>query len=127
MTTASGLRYKEIVPGKGPNPAPGFQIVVDYIAMTAEPELRVFDSSLEKGRPYDIRVADVGDETTVIKGLNEGLLTMRPGGVRRLYIPGDLAFPNGLPSAPGRPRVMPAAPVVFDVALRYIPGLDDLE
>lgn len=34
----------------------------------------------------------------MIKGLDEGLLTMSSGGVRRLYIPGDMAFPKGLPS-----------------------------
>ena len=30
------------------------QVVADYVAMT--PEGRVFDSSLDKGRPYDFRV-----------------------------------------------------------------------
>ena len=30
------------------------QVVADYVAMT--PDGRVFDSSLDKGRPYDIRV-----------------------------------------------------------------------
>lgn len=54
--------------------------------------------------------------------MNEGLQTMQPGGVRRLYIPGDLAFVKGLSSAPGRPRVPPLSPVVFDVKLVYIPG-----
>lgn len=34
----------------------------------------------------------------VIEGLDEGLLTMASGGVRRLYIPGELAFPKGLPA-----------------------------
>jgi peptidylprolyl isomerase len=37
---------------------------------------------------------------------------------------GPLAFPKGLASAPGRPRVPPGAEVVFDVSLRYIPGAD---
>ena len=57
-------------------------------------------------------------------GLDEGILTMRSGGIRRLYIPGELAFPKGLASAPGRPRISPFSPVVFDVKLIYIPGLE---
>lgn len=52
---------------------------------------------------------------------------MKTGGIRRLYIPGELAFPKGLPSAAGRPRVAPSSPVIFDVQLLYIPGLTDPE
>jgi peptidylprolyl isomerase len=49
---------------------------------------------------------------------------MRVGGVRRLYVPGPLAYPKGLPAAAGRPRVPPASAIVIDAALRYIPGLE---
>lgn len=96
------------------------QVVVDYVAMTEDG--RIFDNSVEKGKPYDIRVVDSSEEAEVIKGLNEGLKSMRPGGVRRLYIPGELSFPKGLPSGPGRPRVPPASPVIFDVQLLLLPG-----
>lgn len=30
------------------------QVTVDYVALT--PQGKVFDSSLEKGRPYDVRI-----------------------------------------------------------------------
>lgn len=46
-------------------------------------------------------------------------------GIRRLYIPGNLSFPNGLPSGPGRPRVPPNSPLIWDVQLLLVPGLDD--
>lgn len=121
VTTASGLQYKDIKVGTGPTPPTGYQAVLNYIAMT--PEGRIFDSSLARGAPYDIRIG----AGVVIPGLDEGLQTMKVGGLRRLYIPGELAFPKGLPSAAGRPRVPPASPVVFDVQLLYIPGLDDDE
>ena len=49
---------------------------------------------------------------------------MRSGGVRRLYVPGALGFPKGLPSGPGRPRLPPNADTIFDVKLLYIPGLE---
>ena len=127
VTTKSGLRYKEIKEGDGIEPPVGFQVVVDYVAM--DEKGRVFDNSLAKGKPNDIRVVDcVGsgdfDSCTVIPGMDEGLLTMKSGGVRRLYIPGELAFPKGLASAPGRPKIAPFSPVIFDVNLIYIPGFD---
>ncbi|XP_043707448.1 peptidyl-prolyl cis-trans isomerase FKBP16-3, chloroplastic isoform X2 [Telopea speciosissima] len=118
ITTESGLQYKDIKVGIGPSPPVGFQVAANYVAMV--PSGQIFDSSLEKGRPYIFRV---GSEQ-VIKGLDEGILTMKIGGKRRLYIPGSLAFPKGLNSAPGRPRVAPNSPVVFDVSLEYIPGLE---
>jgi peptidylprolyl isomerase len=49
---------------------------------------------------------------------------MKVGGVRRVFVPGPLAFPKGLSAAAGRARVPPASPVVFDVQLLYIPGFD---
>ncbi|XP_078164775.1 FKBP-like peptidyl-prolyl cis-trans isomerase family protein isoform X2 [Carex rostrata] len=119
VTTESGLQYKDIIVGEGPSPPIGFQVAANYVAMV--PSGQIFDSSLEKGLPYIFRVGS----GQVIKGLDEGILSMKVGGKRRLYIPGSLAFPKGLNSAPGRPRVAPNSPVIFDVNLLYIPGLDD--
>ncbi|GMI78671.1 hypothetical protein like AT2G43560 [Hibiscus trionum] len=121
VTTESGLQYKDIKVGEGPSPPVGFQVAANYVAMV--PSGQIFDSSLERGQPYIFRVGS----GQVIKGLDEGILSMKVGGKRRLYIPGPLAFPKGLTSAPGRPRVAPSSPVVFDVSLEYIPGLDDEE
>ncbi|XP_028780130.1 peptidyl-prolyl cis-trans isomerase FKBP16-3, chloroplastic-like [Neltuma alba] len=118
ITTESGLQYKDIKVGRGSTPPVGFQVAANYVAMV--PSGQIFDSSLEKGQPYIFRVGS----GQVIKGLDEGILGMKIGGKRRLYIPGSLAFPKGLTSAPGRPRVAPNSPVVFDVSLEYIPGLE---
>jgi len=121
VTTESGLQYKDIKVGRGPSPPVGFQVAANYVAMV--PSGQIFDSSLEKGLPYLFRVGS----GQVIKGLDEGILSMKAGGKRRLYIPGPLAFPKGLVSAPGRPRVAPNSPVIFDVSLEFIPGLDSEE
>ncbi|KAL3583241.1 hypothetical protein D5086_014302 [Populus alba] len=118
VTTESGLQFKDIKLGQGPSPPVGFQVAANYVAMV--PTGQIFDSSLEKGQLYICRVGS----DQVIKGLDEGILSMKVGGKRRLYIPGLLAFPKGLTSAPGRPRVAPNSPVVFDVSLEYIPGLE---
>ncbi|XP_073150659.1 peptidyl-prolyl cis-trans isomerase FKBP16-3, chloroplastic isoform X2 [Henckelia pumila] len=121
VTTESGLQYKDIKVGGGPSPPVGFQVAANYVAMV--PSGQIFDSSLEKGQLYIFRVGS----GQVIKGLDEGILSMKAGGKRRIYIPGPLAFPKGLNSAPGRPRVAANSPVVFDVSLEYIPGLEDDE
>eukprot|EP00249_Psilotum_nudum_P001395 c13863_g1_i1 orf=843-1439(-) len=86
ITTDSGLQYKDIEIGTGPSPPIGFQVAADYVAMV--PSGKVFDSSLEKGRPYIFRVGS----GQVIKGLDEGILSMKVGGKRRLYIPGPVSF-----------------------------------
>jgi len=93
------------------------QVAANYVAMVTNG--KVFDSSLEKGVPYIFRV---GAEQ-VIKGLDEGILSMKAGGKRRLYIPGEVAFPNGL----GAGRLPPKRPVVLDVCLIYIPGIPNLD
>ena len=49
-----------------------------------------------------LRQAACTDAVQVVAGLDEALLSMQTGGVRRVYIPGPLAFPKGLPSGPGR-------------------------
>ncbi|KAG6419884.1 hypothetical protein SASPL_116396 [Salvia splendens] len=119
VTTESGLQYKDIQIGSGPSPPIGFQVAANYVAMV--PSGQIFDSSLEKGQVYIFLVGS----GQVIKGLDEGILSMKVGGKRRLYIPGPLAFPKGLTSAPGRPRVAANSPVIFVVSLLFIPGLDD--
>ncbi|PKI37588.1 hypothetical protein CRG98_042012 [Punica granatum] len=86
VTTESGLQYKDIKVGKGPSPPIGFQVAANYVAMI--PNGQIFDSSLEKGQPYIFRVGS----GQVVKGLDEGILTMKTGGKRRLYIPGSVSF-----------------------------------
>lgn len=53
-----------------------------------------------------------------LQGLDEALLSMNTGSIRRLYIPGSLAFPKGLASAPGRH--------VLSINCRYVPVIGTL-
>lgn len=134
VTTPSGLQYKDIVVGSGPAVVAGYQLVVDYVGLVKFGKesgrgegLAVFDSTLSRGQPADVRVTGDPETANVIPGLDEGLSTMNVGGIRRLYVPGSLAFPKGLPAAPGRPRVQANSSVVFDVKVLYIPGIEDEE
>jgi FKBP-type peptidyl-prolyl cis-trans isomerase len=66
-----------------------------------------FDSSLDRDQPIPVTLG----AGQVIKGWDEGLLGMKPGEVRRLTIPFNLAYgPNGRP-----PTIPPFATLYFEV------------
>jgi len=117
-SSESGLKYKDLKLGDGEEPPIGYQVVVNYVVMLADG--KVVSSTIENGLPADIRVG----AGNVVKGIDEGILSMRSGGFRRLYVPGELSFQDNLPSAPGRPRVLAQSSLIVDVNLLYIPGVD---
>ena len=110
-TTASGLKYEDVVVGKGPLPKPGDDILVNYTGRFTNG--KVFDSSLAPGRtPFELHLG----RGEVIKGWDEGLSTMHVGGKRKLIIPPDLAYgPRGYPGV-----IPPNSTLTFDVELLKI-------
>src|SRR5262249_59690092 len=107
MTTESGLRYEDIVVGTGPSPQPGQDVTVHYTG-TLEDGTK-FDSSQDHGGPLTIKIG-VG---RVIKGWDEGIMTMKVGGKRKLVIPPQLGY--GARGAGG--VIPPNATLVFEVEL----------
>lgn len=110
ITTNSGLKYTDLVEGTGASPKRGDTVSVHYAGKLESG--KEFDSSYKRGEPSDFKIG-VG---AVIKGWDEGLMTMKIGGKRRLVIPGKLGYgPQGRP-----PDIPPNATLVFDVELMGI-------
>lgn len=114
ITTASGLKYIDTLPGTGASPANGQKCVMHYTGWLSEngQKGKKFDSSVDQGQPFTF-VIGVG---RVIKGWDEGVLTMKKGGKRTLHIPPELGY--GARGAGG--VIPPNATLIFDVELLNI-------
>jgi peptidylprolyl isomerase len=107
VATASGLKYIDMVDGTGATPKKGQTLTVHYTGTLENG--KKFDSSVDRGQPYEFRVG----EGAVIKGWDEGLASMKVGGKRKLIIPPALGY--GQRGSP--PNIPPNSILLFDVEL----------
>ena len=107
VTTPSGLRYIDEVVGKGAQPTPGKLVSVHYTGTLTDG--KKFDSSLDRGQPFQFVIG----KGQVIPGWDEGVMSMRVGGKRKLMIPSKLGY--GARGAGG--VIPPNADLNFDVEL----------
>lgn len=104
--TASGLYYIETEKGTGAKAVAGNTVQVHYTGRLLDGS--VFDSSVERGQPYEFRLGG----GMVIKGWDEAIAMMNEGGKATLVIPSDLAYGER-----DSGTIPPFSTLVFDVEL----------
>jgi peptidylprolyl isomerase len=106
-TTSTGLKYIDMEVGNGASPQSGQQVVVHYSGYLTNGTK--FDSSVDRGEALAFAIG-AGE---VIQGWDEGIMSMKVGGKRKLIIPSHLGY-----GASGSPPVIPPnAELIFDVEL----------
>ena len=101
----SGLEIWDVKEGKGDAVKAGGKVKVHYTGWLTNG--KVFDSSVTRGEPIEFPL------TGVIKGWQDGIPGMKPGGVRVLRIPPELAYGKRGAGA----DIGPDATLVFRVEL----------
>ena len=85
--TSTGLQYKVLRSGSGASPGASDRVKVHYRGKLIDGT--VFDNSYKREKPATFGV------NQVIKGWQEGLQRMKPGGKYKLFIPPRLAYGKG--------------------------------
>ncbi len=113
-TLSNGVQYIDITPGTGATVQSGETINVQYTGWL-ESTGKEFDSSYDHGgQPLQFAVG----QGQMIPGFDAGVIGMKVGGTRRLFIPAAQAY-----GAAGSPPKIPAnANLIFDITLVSIQG-----
>ena len=109
-TTPSGLIYDDITVGSGDAAALGQTVSVHYTGWLTDGTK--FDSSRDRKDFFTFKLGD----GQVIKGWDVGLVGMQDGEIRKLTIPGNLAY--GEKGVPG--LIPPNATLIFEIELLEI-------
>lgn len=109
------LRIEDIQVGDGKETVKGALITTQYRGTLEDGT--TFDSSYDRGRPFQC-VIGTG---RVIKGWDIGLMGMKVGGKRRLFVPSHLAYGERQMGA----HIKPHSNLIFEIELLEVLTRDD--
>lgn len=103
-----GLKIRDLKEGSGEPVKEGAEVTMHYTGWLLNGTQ--FDSSRTRGKPLDALLKP-GTQKSVIAGWNKGIPGMKPGGIRKLVIPPEMAYGDEgfSPDIPG------GATLVFEV------------
>lgn len=109
------LLIEDIQPGDGKAVVRGALITTQYRGTLEDGT--VFDSSYERGKPFQCVIGS----GRVIKGWDIGLLGMKVGGKRKLFVPAHLAYGERQVGA----HIKPNSNLHFEIELLEVLTRDD--
>ena len=86
VTTATGLQYYDLIIGTGAVPKKGTTVKINYISKLDNGQ--EIENTYKDDKPLSFQFGD----SWLIKGIEEGLSSMKTGGKRRLIIPPELGY-----------------------------------
>ena len=104
-STDSGLQYIVLKEGKGDNVQPTDKVKIHYHGTTIEG--KVFDSTVEKNKPYESKA------NIFVPGFNEALALMKKGAKYRVFIPQELAYG----SQQRGQLILPFSALIFEIEI----------
>ncbi|RMO93563.1 Peptidyl-prolyl cis-trans isomerase [Pseudomonas syringae pv. tagetis] len=112
---SKALQITDLHIGEGKTAVKGALITTNYTGTLEDGT--VFDSSHERGKPFQC-VIGTG---RVIKGWDQGLIGMKVGGKRTLFVPAHLAYGDRTIGA----HIKPGADLKFEIELLEVLTRDD--
>lgn len=89
--TKHKIKYLEIKEGQGRSPKIGDKVTLQTKVMTEDGT--VLEDTFKNNTPISFVLYDISDDKLqVIKGLADGIMTMKEGGTRKLWIPPEMGF-----------------------------------
>jgi peptidylprolyl isomerase len=103
----SGLQYIDDLVGKGPMPKKGQKVAISYTATVENKRVETATAAA----PFEFTLGS----DQAMKGLDEGVSTMKLGGKRRILVPPELGYGKEEVG-----NVPPSSIIIYDVELLRI-------